>query len=245
MSHTMTAGSVADWGSRNFRAILVLEKYGIDFHEAGDVPLEDACQRLALDPSQVIAELEAVSAPRGVVQGDWEHMQLRELMGHIVRRHHEYLKLELPRLRARLDKMARRHGERDGALLSRLHAVYAGLQEELEMHLHKEEEILFPFIDRMEIAEKTGTPAPPLPFGTIRNPIRMMEHEHESAVAALASMREITRNYEPADYACANFRAVFRSLEELEGDLLEHIRLENDILHVRAAALEERLVEGR
>ena len=69
-----------------------------------------------------------------------------------------------------------------------------------------------------------------------------MEHEHREATALLAQMREITRDYVPAGYACANFRAVFHSLEELEADLLEHIRLENDFLHPRAVELEQRML---
>jgi regulator of cell morphogenesis and NO signaling len=137
--------------------------------------------------------------------------------------------------------MFQRHGERDGRLLARLHPVFVQIQEDLEAHLHKEEYILFPCIERYDTALRTGQPAPPPPFGTVRNPIRMMEHEHDAVRQLLAQMRDITRDYVPAEYACANFRAVFNSLKELEADLLEHIRMENEILHPRAAEAERRL----
>jgi regulator of cell morphogenesis and NO signaling len=166
---------------------------------------------------------------------------VKQLIAHIIERHHEYLKLELPRLRARLDRMASRHGERDGALLSRLHAVYCELQSDLEMHLHKEEMILFPAIERYEWCANNHSSPGRSPFGTVMNPIGMMEREHDAVQRMLAQMREITRDYVPADYACANFRGVFASLEELEGDLIQHIHLENDMLHPRAAALEKSL----
>ncbi len=242
MSQVAVTGTVGEWTSRNFRCVLVVEKYGIDFHTEADVLLEDACAALGLDAGAVLADLEKAAAPRTAVEGDWAGMGLRELAAHIIGRHHEYLKLELPRLRARLDRMAARHGERDGALLSRLHAVYCDLQQELELHLHKEEMILFPVIGRYEDAATRGQTAPPPPFGTVRNPIQMMMREHDSALGALRRMREITRDYAPADYACANFRAVFESLVELEGDLLEHIRLENNFLFPRAAELERTLL---
>lgn len=242
MQQTAVAGSVGEWTARNFRCVLVVEKYGIDFHQEADVPLEDACRQRNLDVEVVLSELQAAAAPRTAAEGDWAEMPLRDLTRHINARHHEYLKLELPRLRMRLDRMASRHGERDGALLTRLHNVYCDLQDELTMHLHKEEMILFPVIDRYESAATLGHPMPPPPFGSVRNPIRMMMREHDGATDALRQMREITRDYVPADYACANFRAVFASLEELEADLHEHIRLENDFLFPRAAALEQSLL---
>lgn len=242
MNQTAVAGTVGEWTARNFRCVVVVEKYGIDFHQEADVPIEEACRQRGLNVEAVLSELQAAAAPRQAVSGDWANISLRELTKHINARHHEYLKLELPRLRQRLDRMASRHGERDGALLSRLHAVYCGLQDELELHLHKEEMILFPFINRYESAAETGYPVGAPPFGTVRNPIQMMLREHDGATEALQQMRAITRDYVPAAYACANFRAVFASLEELEADLLEHIRVENEFLFPRAAELEKALL---
>lgn len=241
MTHTYAPGTVGDWTSRSFRCVVVIEKYGIDFHTEADLALEDACRQRGLNAAAVQAELEAAAAPRQAVEKDWDSMSLRQIIAHVIERHHEYLKLELPRLRARLDRMANRHGERDGALLARLHEVYCAVQEELNLHLHKEEAILFPVLERYESASVSGQAAPPPPFGTVRNPMNVMEHEHAAVTEALVKMREITRDYVPAEYACANFRAVFRSLEELEADLLEHIRIENNIIHPRGEALERAL----
>lgn len=238
---SLAAGTVGDWTSRSFRCVVVIEKFGLDFHTEADLPLEVACANRGLDAAVVRAELEAAAAVRVPVVKDWAAMPLRELTAHIIQRHHEYLKLEIPRLRARLDRMASRHGERDGALLARLHAVYCELQADVEGHLHKEEMILFPVIERYEAAATQGQLMPPPPFGTVMNPIGVMEREHDAVKEMLAKMREITRDYVPADYACANFRGVFASLEELEADFFEHIHLENDILHPRAAALEKSL----
>lgn len=237
MNPVQIPGTVNDWASRSFRALLVVEKYGIDFHDHGGRPFDEVCRAKGLDPSAVSAEIESVSQPRLPVEID-EGISLRALTQHINQRHHEYLKLELPRLRARLDRMAMRHPDRDEALLPRLREVFVEIQQDLELHLHKEEDILFPAIVRLERAAANGEPPPPTPFGPVRNPIRMMEHEHATLAQLLIRMREIARDYVAPAYACANFRAVFNALKELEADLHEHIRVENDILHRRAAAIE-------
>jgi regulator of cell morphogenesis and NO signaling len=237
MESTRIEGTVNDWASRSFPALLVVERYGIDFHDQGTRSFDEVCREKGLDPAAVAAEIEGVSKPRLPVPLD-ETITLRDLIQHINARHHEYLKLELPRLRARLDRMAMRHPDRDDALLPRLREVFVEIQSDLELHLHKEEDILFPSIARMERALANGNPLPPSPFGSVRNPIGMMEHEHTRVEELLNSMRAIARDYAAPDYACANFRAVFNTLKELEADLHEHIRVENDILHRRAEALE-------
>ncbi len=245
MSHAplteIRPGSVGDWASRNFRTVLVIEKYGIDFHEEAELDLAEACSRHGADPQAVLGELEAAAKVRVQPGSMFEDIGLDGVIRHIIDWHHEYLKLELPRLRARLNRMASRHGERDGRLLERLHAVFCELQADLEEHLQKEEMVLFPFIEKYAWAAERGLPAPRPPFGSVANPIRCMESEHTRVVSLLAEMRLITRDYQPGSYACANYIAVFRSLEELEADLKEHIRVENDVLHRRAEALEQRL----
>jgi regulator of cell morphogenesis and NO signaling len=117
--------------------------------------------------------------------------------------------------------------------------VFLDLWEELDGHMHKEEVVLFPCIERLESAATGGQPLPPLPFGTIGNPIAVMESEHDSVGRALRQLREITSDYRLPDYACATYRALFDGFRELEADLHQHIHLENNILFPRAAGLEK------
>jgi regulator of cell morphogenesis and NO signaling len=118
--------------------------------------------------------------------------------------------------------------------------VFGSLRVELEMHMHKEEAILFPFLAQYGRAETLGQPLPPIPFGSIANPIGMMEREHESAGGALAEIGEITHGFSYPPYACSTVRALFDGLKALKNDLHAHIHLENNILFPRAIALERR-----
>ena len=82
------------------------------------------------------------------------------------------------------------HGERHPELL-RLSGVIEGLQQELQSHMFKEEQILFPAIRQLERSAEL----PRFPFGTVANPIRMMEHEHDSAGQALEQIRDLTDGF--------------------------------------------------
>jgi regulator of cell morphogenesis and NO signaling len=94
----------------------------------------------------------------------------------------------------------------------------------------KEEQVLFPYIGAVETASISGV-EPPMPFfGTVRNPVRNMMLEHDSAAEILRELRVVTSNYS----------SLFMQLGALETDLHHHIHLENNILFPRAIETEEK-----
>jgi regulator of cell morphogenesis and NO signaling len=216
----------------------VFEKYDIDYCCGGKVSLADACAQRGLAPEQLVRELGAAGVPDGGPSPDWQNAALNGLIDHILTRHHVYLKAELPRLSRILHKVAEAHAARHADSLVPLGETFEALRYELESHLMKEEMVLFPVIRGLEAASQAGAGPAESHCGSIRNPIRVMEHEHDSAGGALARMRAITGGYQlPAD-ACNTYRALFDGLQELEADLHRHIHLENNILFPRAAVLE-------
>ena len=107
--------------------------------------------------------------------------------------------------------------------------------------MKKEELILFPFIKNMVRAQKEGTEVPQPRFGSVDNPIRMMEAEHEEAGNLLRRIAELSNNYNPPQGACNTYRAFYAKLDEFEQDLHQHIHLENNILFPKALKLEKQL----
>jgi regulator of cell morphogenesis and NO signaling len=236
MTTTMTLANLA---ATSLSAIRILENHGLDYCCGGKQPFEQACLAKGVKPENVMREIE--EARTATIAGrDWQTAPLHELAQHIVATHHEYLKLDLPVLGHRLDKVVSVHGAKDPQVLPRMAEVFAALRSELEPHLHKEEAILFPFIEQYGRAEAQNRPAPPVPFGSIANPIAMMEHEHENAGDALGEIRKLTNDFELPPYACSTVRALWEGLQALEADLHVHIHLENNILFPRAIAFEQR-----
>jgi regulator of cell morphogenesis and NO signaling len=124
------------------------------------------------------------------------------------------------------------HGDKH-AELAQIQEVYTALDEELTSHLMKEEQILFPYIVAMERGESAHSC-----FGSVENPINMMEVEHDSAGEALRELRRLSHDYTPPADACTSYQALFQGLKALEADLHQHIHLENNILFPRALAME-------
>lgn len=236
---TISAPTIRDIAANSLAAVRVFEKFGIDYCCGGKRPLADACIEKGYNPEAVQKELDAALSATPAAQRDWNTAPLRDLIEHIVNTHHVYLRRELPAIAVRLEKVYRVYNQRYGPTLTGLPEVFAGLKEELELHMRKEEVILFPVVAASEAAVASGQPLPGTRFGSVANPIHMMEAEHESAGQALARIREITNDFTVPEYACVTYRALISGLAELETDLHMHIHLENNILFPRAEEMEE------
>ncbi len=220
-------------------ATRVLEKLGIDYCCGGSNTLEQACHKAGLPLEQVKDSLETAlaKAPSAARERDWSTEPLSDLTAHIRRTHHAFTRAELARLQPLFDKVCSVHGK-NHTELAQMRVTFGNLAQELSAHLMKEELMLFPYIVRMEESVLEKSPVLPAPFGTVRNPVGMMMHEHDSAGDALREMRSASNGYTAPTDACISYRTLYQALGEFEADLHQHIHLENNILFPRAIEME-------
>lgn len=222
-------------------ATKVFEKLGIDYCCGGGKKLGEACIQAKLPVDEVLQQLEQAESSRlARNEGgpDWDAQPLADLIDHIVKKHHAFVQSEIPRLTALAEKVASKHGAPHPET-GKVQELFETLADELTMHLMKEEQILFPYIVRMEEAVLEKAPVLPPPFGTVQNPVRMMVSEHDSAGTVLRELRTITCDYKAPEDACTSYRTLYTGLLEFEADLHQHIHLENNVLFPRAIAMED------
>jgi regulator of cell morphogenesis and NO signaling len=205
----------------------VFQELGVDFCCQGGRTLREACERKGLDVNEVLARFEQEdSSPTEVV--DPESLSPEALIDYIVAVHHEFLRDELPRLHGMAQRVAQVHGGHTPSLRDVL-VVFEGLFLELDSHMAKEEQILFPAI--RSLAQGAGG------FFPLDGPMACMMEEHADADAALEKLRGLTNGFQPPPDACNTYRALFAGLAELDQDLRRHIFLENEILFPAARRL--------
>ncbi len=231
--------TVRELALENPGATRVFEKLGIDYCCGGNKSLEEACRAANLPMNEVLDSLEVAGQSAHAVLKDhtWPSELLADLVAHITSAHHKYTREEIARLGPLFDKVCSVHGNNHPELLQ-VRASFQGLAQELTMHMMKEEMVLFPYIVRMEESVLQKEPVLPPPFGSVQNPISMMEHEHDSAGNALRAMREASAGYTPPADGCISFQTLYKALVSFEADLHQHIHLENNILFPRALEME-------
>ena len=224
------------------QATRLFEKLGIDYCCGGGKLLSEACTEANLSLDDVLRSLSVTDSQNESGAVDWKRADLADLIDHIVTKHHGYVKQELPRLDRLMNKVAAKHGPNHPELL-RMQELFAALSTELTSHLMKEEQVLFPYVVQCERSlRESGRVHPPM-FGTVRNPIHMMELEHDSAGDTLKEMRAISSGFTAPENGCFSFQTLYQGLREFEADLHQHIHLENNILFPRAIEFETRVHE--
>ena len=214
------------------------EAMGIDYCCGGNRTLSEACTQSNVSVDETLARLQKGAAQATNAEDkNWQALPLADLIAHINSTHHVFVRSECPRILALIAKVVGVHGKNHPELLA-VQALFAALGEELQVHLMKEEQILFPYVLRMEESVIASEIAPPAMFGTVMNPIRMMMQEHDGAGDALRSLRSVTGDYSVPEDACISYQTLYQALQDFEKDLHQHIHLENNILFPRASAME-------
>jgi regulator of cell morphogenesis and NO signaling len=233
------ATTVGDLAAGVPGAMRVFENFGIDYCCGGHRTLADACREAGLPVEDLTRALEEVErTPQSGSGRDWRQESLTALTEYIIDIHHFFTRQEIDRLESLFDKVCSRHGDNHPELFEAQKTFYQ-LKQELIPHMLKEEQVLFPYITRMEEAAGEGRAVPPAFFGTVRNPVRMMMTEHDTAGDLLRQLRGITNGYTTPPDGCVSFQTLYQALAAFEADLHQHIHLENNILFPRSVETEE------
>lgn len=138
------------------------------------------------------------------------------LTRHIETRYHARCREQLPPFAEMAAKVEAVHSGDEHAPKG-LSVVLRRLIGEMEVHMKKEELILFPAIRR------GGMPG-------IENPIAVMRADHDDHDRAVAEIRRLTHDLTLPEDACRTWTALYQGLAAFLDDLHEHIRLENEVL---------------
>ncbi len=220
----------------NYKAADVFKKYGIDFCCGGNISLSDICDKKKLNFEEISSDLAHLE--EGTTTGhDFNNWSLDKLINHILMQHHTYVAANIPTILQYSEKVARVHGDFHPETKV-VYDYFSTVAEELTAHMQKEEVILFPFIKDLVTIKRENKTIPNIHFGSVANPIQMMEAEHEEAGDIFKKIEQLTNGYTPPAEACNTYKVLYAKLKEFEADLHQHIHLENNILFPKAKELE-------
>ena len=217
-------------------SVRVFESFGIDYCCGGRKPLEQVCLERHIPLLQLLEKLAEAENPVAQPTEPWTKRPLAELVVHIVQECHALTRTELERLTALSYKVHSRHGAGHPEL-AQVQTLIQQILQEMTPHMDKEERILFPYIVSLEQARQFNSPKPYAFFGSVANPIAAMMAEHDVVAGALASIRQLTNDFQLPEGACPTYHALFTALADFESLTHHHVDLENNILFPRSIEL--------
>lgn len=232
--------TVAEIVTKNIRTADIFKKNGIDFCCGGNVLASDICQRKNIDFEQIKRDIDNLDQPDS--RENYDEWALDFLVDYIINTHHRYVSESNELISEYAEKVARVHGHHYKEVIE-INRLFQRVARELSTHMHKEEMVLFPYVKRLMLTKRGNSTMTPPPFGTIMNPIRMMESDHDEAGDILKAIEELTNGFTPPEGACNTFKALYSSLKVYQDDLFRHVHLENNILFPKAIELEKELLK--
>ncbi|CAH2214690.1 iron-sulfur cluster repair di-iron protein [Tepidibacter aestuarii] len=209
------------------KAIDIFMSYEIDFCCGGDRPLKEALKEQEMNEKEVIDKLNKYYSEfvnKNNEETDWTKSSMSNLIDYIVQKHHGFMRETLPITNELINKILRVHYVDNGEILSKVHKLFNNLKLELEEHLIKEEEVLFPLIKEYEKNPSKETKEKAIAT------MNETEDEHDKAGDILKEIRRVTNKYEVPETGCNSFKIAYEKMQEIESDLFKHIHLENNIL---------------
>lgn len=141
------------------------------------------------------------------------------LIDHILDRYHETHRREFDELIRMARRVEAAHAGHP-SLPADLSKLLYEMKIELDLHMHKEEHVLFPLM-------KSGDSE------MIDQPISMMLIDHEDHLALVRLLIEVTGGCTAPTDACGTWRNLYAGIRKLLDDLLAHIEIENKTLFPR------------
>lgn len=214
----------------------IFMKYNIDFCCGGDRSVGDAIREdnPEADVEKILKEVnEAYDnfLDEDYKKVDWENKSMTELLEFIENTHHSFMKKTLPVTEELILKIFKVHFDHDKELLTEIYRLFSLIKLDINIHLIKEEEELFPLIKEYEKTKDSNT------LDSVLKMLEDTQDEHDAAGDLLKDLRKLTNNYTLPEYGCATFKVVYDKLEEIESDLFHHIHLENNILFYKLKSL--------
>ncbi|MDR6756300.1 regulator of cell morphogenesis and NO signaling [Mycoplana sp. BE70] len=193
----------------------LFRRAGINFCCGGNVPLADAASKAGLVPEALVAELEALATAAGRDAPE----ETGALIDHLISRYHQVHREELEWLIPLAQKVERVHGDHPNAPLGLADALIA-MREDLDGHMHREEQLLFPMMRR------GGSPM-------IDHPLAQMRDEHDDTAKLLAEIEHATHGLALPAGACGSWTALYTGVAKFCDDLVTHMHLEDGVLFPR------------
>lgn len=218
MSELTLETTVGDIASDLPGAAEVFRQAGISFCCGGQQSVAEAAAKRGLSAERLLADLNGLAVAANLDAPS----ETLALIDHILSRYHETHRAELEWLIPLARKVERVHGDRAEAPHGLGDALTA-LRDDLESHMAKEEQILFPMM------RQGGNPM-------IVHPIGVMRHEHDETTGLLRGIEHVTNGLTLPEGACRSWTALYTGLRKLTDDVVTHIHLENTVLFPRFEA---------
>ena len=243
MKH-MIEKTIREIVKENYKAAAVFKRYGINYCCGGNNSLESACSNSSLEMNSLLKELELATRKLTISnQIRFDNWKLSFLIDYIIHVHHGYLEIIIPELEASTLGFYDSH-QKNFPFFKELLDILMELFETIRQDVILEEDIIFPYIKQIESVHEKKEPYGQLFVRTLSKPLNKLQSENSLMEKLMSELSGISNNFRHPENACTKMQIIYKQLEELNNDLMNHKYLETEILLPRALEIESDLLSN-
>ncbi len=197
-------------------ATRVFRKRNLDFCCSGNRTLLEALDQNSELADKIVLEIKALNTNSTAIK--MTDLSDSDLVDYILNQFHDKHRSDLPELIFLARKVEHVHGEKSDCPTG-LADHLSFIATELEAHMVKEEELLFPKIKAYD--------------SSVSEVIQELEEEHDAHGDNLEKLANLLNQFEVPINACTTWRALILGCKTLVDEVMEHVHSENNILFPR------------
>lgn len=224
----------------NYVHASVLFFFGISFYNYSEKTLEQVCSEKGLDLSMVIKNLENEGKNSVIDSRTLQQYPIDLVVEYLKHSHFIFIKHKLPYISKLISEL---DNQRTDKVSKDLKFVFPFFVEDFIRHVYEEEDTLFNYITVLHSALQKKPNVSRLYFAMEKHSIRDYALHHTMDDDEMMGIRDLTSNYTNSDSSDLHLHVIFQELKSFEAELIQHARIENEILFPKALALENEIAQ--
>ena len=233
MNKIQIGDTVGVFAIKDYHNTEVVKNMNVDFwYESGKTHKED-CENTGITIQEIYVVMGRLCVQKKADVQKIVNWDLGTLLDYISDTHHQFIRKNAVAIYDLAQKVAYRHSDAHPELNQLVTAMFFFLHDLLN-HMMREEQILFPNIKQLLKNNTQSEKGMYTTFGLIKEWVKHMQKEHQSACKNLKLLNELTNNYSTPPDACNSHKSLFRLMHEFEAGFLMLMHIENNILFPKA-----------
>lgn len=232
---------LADVIHTDYNLIPVITRFGIGFG-FGDDTIARICQKYELDLKFFLEILTAFHDPEYEAENSFSDFSHKQIIDYLLKSHKYYKETKIPLIENLLKELhwSGPDNSKNKAVLKNFFDEY---KREVIDHTGHEENEVFPYILELEQAVKKKSADKSLLEKIAKYPIDSYKDDHSELDTALLDLKNLIIKFLPSPENQSVANRLLTEIFNLERDLKDHARLEENILVPKVRAMEEHLLK--
>jgi regulator of cell morphogenesis and NO signaling len=226
----------------NYHLLMIISRFGINLG-FGDKSIRQLCKEYNIDVDFFLEIVNSYHFKNYFPEKQLQGFSVKLIIDYLRKSHEYYIQIKLPQIALLLDQLSGLTGSIAGQPLQLIDQFFKEYKKELEIHIKREEDKVYPYIFMVENSFVNKTPDQYIVDHIRQYSMDDFENEHDNVEDKLLDLKNLLIKYLPVPVDSNLSQAILFELFRLEADLRDHARIEDKVLVPKVKYMEKWILE--